>query len=201
MNIIKYAALEFWRLVGLRGPADLLDSALGIKAFRWGEFNAQAAAAIVITFLSNYVWKPPYALVLLLVLDIANGYYGWRVAVVVKGERWRGEEAHRTFGKLFATFFICALLRGAIVAYPYYDPIAHILFGWLFTRKMAKLAQKMAALKVQEAGLPNLFRQAVQAVLLSKYGEDLVKGYQKAKAPEADTTTEQPTDTTTQPQP
>ncbi|MDB5243621.1 MAG: hypothetical protein JWP57_4246, partial [Spirosoma sp.] len=181
MNTFRYIGLEFFRILGLRGPGDLLDSLLGLKMYKWQEFKIQAAAAAIIAFLSQWIWHPPYALAILMALDIFNAIYGTLVAVKIKGDKFKWDEAHRTFGKLFATFLTCALLRGAIVSYPFYEPTAHVLFGWLFSRKMAKLTQKMAALKVQESGLPNLIKAGFKVFLQSKYGELLVDAAQKEK--------------------
>ena len=184
MSTFRYIGLEFYRMLGLHGPGDLLDSLLGIKMYKWQEFKLQAAITALIAFLSQWVWHPPYALAILMGLDLFNAIYGTLVSVRIQKEKFKWQEAHRTFGKLFATFLTCALLRGAIVAYPYYEPTAHILFGWLFSRKMAKLTQKMAALKVQESGMPNLVTGAIKMFLQSKYGDLLVDAAQDKKKPE-----------------
>lgn len=183
MKFLKTTGLEFYKLLGLRGPSDLLDSLLGIRPYTWPELKLQAIATAIIAFLSQWVWAPPYALAILLALDVGNAVYGTLIATRIKRLPFSWNELHRTFGKMLATVFVLALLRGAILAYPYYAPLAHVLFAWLFSRKMAKLTAKMAALKVQETGLPNLFKSMVQMVLKSTYGAAIVDAAQDRPTP------------------
>lgn len=185
MNFLKSIGVEFYKLLGLRGPADLLDSLLGIRLYTWPQLKIQAISTAIVAFLAQWVWAPPYALAILLALDIGNAVYGCLVAVRIRKERFSWVQLHRTFGKLLATVFVLALLRGAILAYPYYSPLAHVLFAWLFSRKMAKLTTKMAALKVQESGLPSLFTTMVKLVLQSKYGASIVDAAQDRPPPAA----------------
>ena len=178
MKILQTIGTEFYKLLGLRGPGDLLDSMLGLKLYRWPDLKIQAAATLIISFLSQWVWQPPYALAILLALDAGNAVYGTLVSIRIKRQPFSWTELHRTFGKMLATVFVLALLRGAILAYPYYSPLAHVMFAWLFSRKMAKLTTKMASLKVQEIGMPNLFKAMVQLLLNSSAGRALVDAAQ-----------------------
>ena len=178
MKILRTIGVEFYKLLGLRGPGDLLDSMLGLKLYRWPDLKIQAAATLIISFLSQWIWHPPYALAILLALDAGNAVYGTLVSIRIKRVPFSWNELHRTFGKMLATVFVLALLRGAILAYPYYSPLAHVMFAWLFSRKMAKLTTKMASLKVQEIGMPNLFRAMVQLLINSNAGKALVDAAQ-----------------------
>lgn len=181
--MLRTIGTEFYKLLGLRGLDDLLDSMLGLKLYRWPDLKIQAAATLIISFLSQWVWQPPYALAILLALDAGNAVYGTLVSIRIKHQPFSWTELHRTFGKMLATVFVLALLRGAILAYPYYAPLAHVLFAWLFSRKMAKLTTKMASLKVQEIGMPNLFKAMVQLLINSNAGRALVDAAQGITPP------------------
>ena len=182
---------ETFKLLGFTGAKDLLGSAFGLKAYTWPLLKIQVSGtllAVLLTFLTRWVWDPPGALLVLIALDLLNARYGFLVAKKLKGEGFKWEEFQRTFGKVTSTLILLALLKNTINAYPYYSYAADGLFAWLFTYKMRKLAAKMVALKVQEGGLPKI----LLGLLSSKYAPYVVDSLQKkeeeeAAAPAADT--------------
>lgn len=179
---VRLILQEIMKPLGFRGPRDLLESAYGIKLYTGTVLMIQlsgTAVATVVAFCAEWVWDPPRALLLLLVLDILNGIYGWKADVKLNGGGFSWEKGQRTAGKIVATVILLFCCRQAIASYEYYKWLADAIFGWLFTQKLRKLAIKMAALKVQESGLPKIIRGAVSAILTSKYGDGLVDSIQQ----------------------
>ena len=181
LNAGRQLADEIAKMAGFRGVGDALGSAFGLKLYPLPLLKIQLAGASLVAvgaFASQWVWEPPLAILVLLGLDVLNGIYGYRVAVSIKGEGFRWSEFNRTFAKLIATIVLLGLVKNTINSYAYYEPLADFLFGWLFTRKISKLTLKMAALKVQEQGVPKILAAAVRELLRSKLGPYLVDALQ-----------------------
>ncbi|WP_400190660.1 hypothetical protein [Hymenobacter sp. B81] len=185
MNPVRHTLIEFYKLLGFRGPRDLAASALGLKAYPLPLLKIQLSGtlfAAILAFCAKWVWDPPSALGLLVALDVLNAVYGYKVAVRLKGERFKWEELQRTFGKVVATVLVLMAVRWAINSYEYYSYAADVVFAWLFTHKLRKLVLKMVALKVVEGGLPKL----ILGLLASKFGPYIVDLAQKKTPAEAE---------------
>jgi hypothetical protein len=173
---------ETVKLLGFRSGGDLLSSTLGVKLYSTGVLQGLAVGTFVAgltAFCTRWIWNPPSALYLLLFLDLANGRYGYQVAKKLKGEGFRWGEFQRLGGILISTIIVMAVVRNAINSYPYYDWLADLVFGWLFTTKAQKVVNKMVALKVQEEGAASLFQNALKWLLNSKLGPILVDSIQQ----------------------
>lgn len=173
---------ETVKLLGFRSGGDLLSSTLGVKLYSTGVLQGLAVGTFVAgltAFCTRWIWNPPSALYLLLFLDLANGRYGYQVAKKLKGEGFRWSEFQRLGGILISTIIVMAVVRNAINSYPYYDWLADLVFGWLFTTKAQKVVNKMVALKVQEEGAASLFQNALKWLLNSKLGPILVDSIQQ----------------------
>jgi hypothetical protein len=188
-NTIK----ETFKLLGFAGPSDLLASALGLKLYSWPALKFYLVGSVLAgaaAFCTRWIWEPPSALVLLVALDALNARYGYLVAKKLKQQGFKWDEFQRTFGKMLSTVLVLAIVRNAINAYPYYDWLADLIFGWLFITKTQKVASKMVALKVQEEGLPNLLQGAIKWLLNTKLAPFLVDTIQHhSPAPPADADT------------
>lgn len=174
--------LETVKLLGFRSGGDLLSSTLGVKLYSGSVLQGLAVGTFVAgltAFCTRWIWNPPSALYLLLFLDLVNGRYGYQVAKKLKGETFRWSEFQRLGGILISTIIVMAVVRNAINSYPYYDWLADLVFGWLFTTKAQKVVNKMVALKVQEEGAASLFQNALKWLLSSKLGPILVDSIQQ----------------------
>lgn len=175
-----------------------MGSAFGLKFYPLPLLKIQLTGTLVVSvvaFASRWIWHPPLALAVLLMMDLLNGFYGWRVAKQIKAEPFRWSEFGRTFSKMVATLVLLGLVRNTINSYAYYERLADVLFGWLFVRKLSKLTLKMAALKVQEQGVPRMLAAAVRELLRSKIGPYLVDSIQARPRAADAATLDTPTDT------
>ncbi|QIX61868.1 hypothetical protein HER32_12015 [Hymenobacter sp. BT18] len=175
---MRHSFIEFYKLLGFRGPKDLLASAYGLKAYSLPLLKIQISGtllAAVVAFCTKWVWSPPLAMVLLLALDVLNAWYGYRVDVTLRGGHFKFEELQRTFGKVVGTLLVLTCIKNLINSYEYYAYAADVVFAWLFTYKLRKLVAKMVALKVVEGGLPKL----IMGLLASKFGPYIVDHIQK----------------------
>ena len=132
-------------------------------------------------FCTHWIWNPPSAILPLLFLDLANGRYGYQVSKKLKGIGFKWSEFQRLGGILMSTIIVMAIVRNAINSYPYYDWLADLVFGWLFTTKSRKVVEKMIALRVQEEGAANIFKMALTWLLSTKLGPLLVDSIQDAR--------------------
>lgn len=158
--------------LGFSSAKDWLASAYGLSAYSAPLLKLQLSATAFtagVAFCAQYIWSPPQALLVLLVLDLLNGFYGWKVAAKVRGEPWRFSEAQRTIGKIISTLILLGLTKWSIDSYPKLKSLDldFALFCWLAGLKGRKLLAKMVALRVQEGGLANLIKTFVQ----SRFGE------------------------------
>jgi hypothetical protein len=177
--------LETIKLLGFRSGGDLLSATVGVKLYSGGVLQGLAVGTFIAgltAFCTRWIWNPPSALYLLLFLDLANGRYGYQVAKKLKGEAFRWSEFQRLGGILISTIIVMAVVRNAINSYPYYDWMADLVFGWLFTTKARKVVEKMVALKVQEEGAVSLFQYVLKWLLSSKLGPILVDSIQQPPA-------------------
>lgn len=184
--------------LGFKDGGDLLSGALGWQAYGAGVLKWLAAGTLVasvVSFCTRWIWNPPSALFLLLALDLANGWYGYQVAKKLKGEPFKWNEFTRLGGVMLSTLIIMGAVRNVINSYAYYEPLADVVFGWLFTVRGKKVIGKMVALKVQEEGAVSIFQSALKALLASKLGALVVDEVQRNPpkttppvAPPADTT-------------
>jgi hypothetical protein len=131
-------------------------------------------------FCTHWIWNPPSA-ILLLFLDLANSRYGYQVSKKLKGIGFKWSEFQRLGGILMSTIIVMAIVRNAINSYPYYDWLADLVFGWLFTTKSRKVVEKIIALRVQEEGAANIFKMALTWLLSTKLGPLLVDSIQDAR--------------------
>lgn len=191
--------------LGFRSGGDLLSGAIGWQAYGAGVLKWLAASTLLtsaVAFCTRWIWNPPSALFLLLFLDLANGWYGYQVAKKLKGERFKWAEFTRLGGVMLSTLIIMGVVRNAINSYPYYEPLADVVFGWLFTVRGKKVIAKMVALKVQEEGAASIFQSTLKALLASKMGALIVDSVQQPSAPAAPASPaapEQPSSTPTTP--
>jgi hypothetical protein len=178
---------EFTKLLGFRDGSDLLRGAFGVQLYSAPALKGLAVGVLVTSttaFCTHWIWNPPSAILLLLFLDLANGRYGYQVSKKLKGIGFKWSEFQRMGGILMSTIIVMAIVRNAINSYPYYDWLADLVFGWLFTTKARKVVEKMIALRVQEEGAANIFKMALQWLLSSKLGPLLVDSIQSMpKAP------------------
>jgi hypothetical protein len=175
---------ETTKLLGFRDGGDLLSGAFGLQLYSSGALKSLAVGALVTgltAFCTRWIWNPPSALFLLLFLDLVNGRYGYQVSKKLKGVGFKWSEFQRLGGILMSTIIVMAIVRNAINSYPYYDWLADLVFGWLFTTKARKVVEKMIALRVQEEGAANIFKMALQWLLSSKLGPILVDSMQEAR--------------------
>jgi hypothetical protein len=173
---------ETIKLLGFRSGGDLLSATVGMKLYSVGALQGLAVGTLIAgitAFCTRWIWNPPSALYLLIFLDLANGRYGYQVAKKLKGEPFRWSEFQRMGGIIISTIIVMAVVRNAINSYPYYDWLADLVFGWLFTTKAQKVVSKMVALRVQEEGAANLFQYALRWLLQSKLGPILVDSIQQ----------------------
>jgi hypothetical protein len=173
---------ETIKLLGFRSGGDLLSATVGMKLYSVGALQGLAIGTLIAgitAFCTRWIWNPPSALYLLIFLDLANGRYGYQVAKKLKGEPFRWSEFQRMGGIIISTIIVMAVVRNAINSYPYYDWLADLVFGWLFTTKAQKVVSKMVALRVQEEGAANLFQYALKWLLQSKLGPILVDSIQQ----------------------
>jgi hypothetical protein len=173
---------ETIKLLGFRSGGDFLSSTIGVKLYSGAAVQGLAIGTFVAgltAFCTRWIWNPPSAIYLLLFLDLANGRYGYQVAKKLKGEPFRWSEFQRLGGILISTVIVMAVVRNAINSYPYYDWMADLVFGWLFTTKARKVVETMVALKVQEEGAASLFQYALKWLLNSKLGPILVDSIQQ----------------------
>jgi hypothetical protein len=178
---------EVTKLLGFRSGGDLLNGAFGVQLYTSSVLKGLALGAVLAggtAFCTRWIWNPPSALLLLLFLDLANGRYGYQVSKRLRGVGFKWSEFQRLGGILMSTLIVMAIVRNAINSYPYYDWLADLVFGWLFTTKARKVVEKMIALKVQEEGAANIFKMALQWLLSSKLGPILVDSIQQPSAPE-----------------
>lgn len=179
---------ETTKLLGFRDASDLLSGALGLQLYTSSAVKGLAigvALASTTAFCTHWVWNPPSAILLLLFLDLANGRYGYQVSKKIKGIGFKWSEFQRLGGILMSTIIVMAIVRNAINSYPYYDWLADLVFGWLFTTKARKVVEKMIALRVQEEGAANIFKMALTWLLSSKLGPLLVDSIQTIPKPGA----------------
>jgi hypothetical protein len=177
---------ETTKLLGFRDGSDLLSGAFGVQLYTSGAVKGLAigvAAASLTAFCTHWIWNPPSAILLLLFLDLANGRYGYQVSKKLKGIDFKWSEFQRLGGILMSTIIVMAIVRNAINSYPYYDWLADLVFGWLFTTKSRKVVEKMIALRVQEEGAANIFKMALQWLLSSKLGPLLIDSIQTMPTP------------------
>jgi hypothetical protein len=183
---------EFTKLLGFRDGSDLLRGAFGVQLYTSGALKGLAVGVVVASataFCTRWIWNPPSALLLLVFLDLANGRYGYQVSKKLRGVGFKWSEFQRLGGIIISTLIIMGVVRNCINIYPHAEVMADVVFGWLFTTKAKKVADKMVALKLQEAGLANILKNSLQYFLGTKYGPLLVDSVQEvpAKEPEADT--------------
>lgn len=187
---MPFAAItrEVIKLLGFRSASDLASGTLGLQLYAPSALKALAVGTVLAggtAFCTRWIWNPPSALALLLFLDLANGRYGFLVSKKLRGVGFKWSEFQRLGGILMSTIIVMAVVRNAINSYPYYDWLADLVFGWLFTTKARKVVEKMIALRVQEEGAANIFKMALQWLLSSKLGPILVDSIQQAPAPAA----------------
>jgi hypothetical protein len=177
---------ETTKLLGFRDGSDLLSGAFGVQLYTMPALKSLAigvAISSLTAFCTHWIWNPPSAILLLLFLDLANGRYGYQVSKKLRGVGFKWSEFQRLGGILFSTIIVMAIVRNAINSYPYYDWLADLVFGWLFTTKARKVVEKMIALRVQEEGAANIFKMALTWLLSSKLGPILVDSIQQPPAP------------------
>lgn len=181
---IKTTYTSLLKDLGFTSAKDWLASAYGVSAYSLPLLKIQVSAtgiAAVVAFSAKWIWDPPQALAVLLVLDLLNGIYGWKVAVKVRGGKFQFSEAQRTVGKILSTLIILHLTKWSIDSYPALK-VVRLDFGmfcWLAGLKGRKLLTKMVALRLQEGGLANFIRDFV----LSRFGEYFVSAEQGKKLP------------------
>ncbi|MFD1874278.1 hypothetical protein [Hymenobacter bucti] len=181
---------ETTKLLGFRDGSDLLSGAFGVQLYTSGALKGLAIGVAVTSltaFCSHWIWNPPSAILLLLFLDLANGRYGYQVSKKLKGIGFQWSEFQRLGGIIMNTIIVMAIVRNAINSYSYYDWMADLVFGWLFTTKARKVVEKMIALRVQEEGAANIFKMALTWLLSSKLGPLLVDSIQAKPKPATDT--------------
>jgi hypothetical protein len=181
VKFVREPILETFKLLGFNGPRDFAASAYGLKSYSFPLLKVQLSGtllAAVVAFCAKWVWNPPLAMLLLVVLDILNAWYGYQADVKLREGHFKWDELQRTFGKMLATVLVLALVKNAINAYEYYGYMADVVFAWLFTHKLRKVVVKMVALKVVEGGLPKL----ILSLLASKFGPYIVDAVQKRPA-------------------
>ncbi|MGI4736134.1 MAG: hypothetical protein ACRYG7_13235, partial [Janthinobacterium lividum] len=177
---------ELLKLLGFKSTTDLLSGAFGLQIYTSGALKGLAVGVVLASttaFCTRWIWNPPSALLLLLFLDLANGRYGYQVSKKIKGIGFQWSEFQRLGGILMSTIIVMAIVRNAINSYPYYEWLADLVFGWLFTTKSRKVVEKMIALRVQEEGAANIFKMALQWLLSSKLGPLLVDSVQSMPTP------------------
>ena len=170
--------------LGFTSTRDWLSSAYGFTAYSLPLLKIQVSAAglaAVVAFSAKWIWDPPQALAVLLVLDGLNGVYGWKVAVKVRGGKFQFSEAQRTVGKILSTLIILHLTKWSIDSYPLLKDVRldFGMFCWLAGLKGRKLLTKMVALRLQEGGLANF----IKAFITSRFGEYFVATDQGKKVP------------------
>lgn len=178
----RSAFSEVSKLLGFVSIKDFMASALGLKSYSWGALKLYllgTSLTALTAFCAHWLWNPPSALFLLLFVDLTNARYGFQVAKKIKGESFRWDEFKRLGGKLIATIIVLGMVRNAINSYSYYEILADVVFGWLFTTKLQKVVSKMVALKVSEQGLPNVIMASLKWLLSTKMAPFLVDNIQK----------------------
>ena len=170
---------------GFASAGDYFATVFGLKALPF--FNVQVvglALSALIAFTTNWIWNPPGAVGLLIFQDLVNMYYGYRANKKAKAESWSWVKFQKTWSIIASDIISCAMLHVAIKYYPYYSPLADVLFGWLFSYKLRAIFTHFTLLGYQGSNYAKLFAVMVQNLLKSKLGTDLVDEIQNKKPKE-----------------
>lgn len=182
MNKIKLFIDQVFIHRGFTGSGDYFATIFGLKSLPF--FNVQVvglAASALLAFTTEWIWNPPGAVGLLIFQDLLNAYYGYRANKKAKAESWSWLKFQRTWSIVASDIVSCAMLHVAIKYYPYYAPLADVLFGWLFSYKLRSIFTHFTLLGYQGAAFAKLFTKALSNLLKSQVGVDIVDQIQNHK--------------------
>ena len=179
MHRLRNFVDDIFILRGFNGSGDYFATIFGLKTLPF--FNIQVAGltlSALAAFCTEWVWNPPGAVGLLIFQDIVNAWYGYR-ANKKKGESWSWLKFQRTWSIIASDIVSCAMLHVAIKYYPYYAPLADVLFGWLFSYKLRAIFTHFTLLGYQGAAFAKIFTKAIGNLLKSQFGAEIVDEIQK----------------------
>lgn len=180
MSRIRYFIDDVFIQRGFNGSGDYFATIFGLKTLPF--FNVQViglALSAFVAFATQWIWNPPGAVGLLIAQDVINAYYGYRANKKAKGEPWSWLKFQRTWSIIASDIVSCAMLHVAIKYYPYYAPLADVLFGWLFSYKLRAIFTHFTLLGYQGAAFAKVFTQAIANLLKSQLGAEIVDNIQK----------------------
>lgn len=132
MQIVTNFCNEIFKNWGFDGSYDYVTTALGIKKTPF--YAVQTAAFMIawlLTFVSEWIWDPPAAAMLLVGMTCANAYYGYLANKSTKGENWEWRKFRKTAHIIASDLLAMAFLHWIITLYPYYERGADVLFAHL----------------------------------------------------------------------
>lgn len=170
---LKEAMNVFFSEWGFSGPKDYFTTVLGIKG-AVATISIQALLGVgfaVLSFVENWIWNPPIAYFLLVLVILLDAWYGYRVAVKRKGEKFSWRKGYRTFSILGAhTLQLFFFYNLGTKVYPAAIFIAHGVFIYLTAYKVKSWLTHLALLQLQEGGLIRF----ILKLITSRYGQDFV---------------------------
>ncbi|MFC6998080.1 hypothetical protein [Rufibacter roseus] len=166
---------------GFSDAEDYVGTVLGVKAMPYLALLAHFVGALIaggVAFMAKWVWEPPGAALLIIAMDLLNARYGYLVARKIKGEVFSWKKFHRTFGIIVSDVLLLSMIHHAVQFYPYYAPLSHILFGWLFMHRVGAIVKHMADLKLQDGGLKRFLLKWISNKIRTEVGTQIVDNIQ-----------------------
>lgn len=146
------ALFQNWGFASLQ---DYLLTIMGLKGWDYVGMLLKVLGAVLaggFVFMANWIWEPPGAALLIICMNLLNARYGYLVARKIKGERFQRKKFQKTLAICASDLLLMSMIHHAIQFYPYYSPLGHLLFGWLFTNRVGAILNHMADLKLQDGG-------------------------------------------------
>lgn len=153
--IIKFSDSIFQNW-GFRSAADYFTTSLGVRKTSYISFQLFAfLMGWFFTFISNWIWHPPGAALILVGMTVANSYYGYQVAVA-RGEKWSWKKFRKTGHIIASDLLAMSILHWIITFYPYYEKGADLLFAHFAGFKFKELFVHWRQLDFKKSGLTTI---------------------------------------------
>lgn len=150
------ALFQNWGFASLQ---DYVLTVVGLKGWDYVGMVLKVLGAVLaggFVFMANWIWEPPGAALLIICMNLLNARYGYLVARKIKGEKFSRVKFQKTLAICASDLLLMSMIHHAIQFYPYYSPLGHLLFGWLFTNRTGAILNHMADLKLQDGGFKRL---------------------------------------------
>lgn len=154
---------------GYKDTIDYFSTVFGVKrtAYLTIQFGASLMAWFF-TFVSEWIWDPPGAAYILVIMTLANSYYGYLVSAA-RGEKWSWRKFRKTAHIIASDLLALAILHWIITLYPYYERGADLLFAHFAGFKFKELFVHWRQLDFKKGGL-----STVLSLLKFKEVEELI---------------------------